>query len=93
MEAAVVIVPTESLRTWASVRECLACLFQVGFKGCDNKVSNKEVSFHSNRYPLFSLSVPIAGLFLAIVLYEDPLVFRAVFLGQPYFCTCCFLTA
>lgn len=43
--------------------------------------------------PSSLFSVPIAGLFLAIVLYEDPLVFRAVFLGQPYFCTCCFLTA
>ena len=67
--------------------------FPGGFKGCDNKVSNKEVSFHSNRYPSSLFSVPIAGVFLAIVLYEDPLVFLAVFLGQPYFCTCCFLTA
>lgn len=32
LEAGVVIVPFETLWTWAAVYECLACLFQVGSK-------------------------------------------------------------
>lgn len=90
MEAGVVIVPTESLRTWASVYECLACLFQVGLKDVTAESAIKRsVSTVTDTLPL-----PLRRMsFLAIVPYEERLLFLALFLGQPYFCTCCFLTA
>lgn len=63
MEAAVVIVPTESLRTWASVRECLACLFQVGLKDVTTKSAIKRSVSTVTDTPLLSSLSPLQVCF------------------------------
>lgn len=87
MEAGVVIVPTESLRIWASV--CLACLFQVGLKDVTTKSATKRSVSTVTDTPLL---FPHCMFFLTVALYEEPLCFPFSFLqcfGQPYFYTCC----
>lgn len=50
LEAGVVIVPFERLRTWACVYVFGLSFFNVGLKDVTTQVSNNEVSFHSDRH-------------------------------------------
>lgn len=67
-----VIVPAESLRTRASVLECLACLFQVGLKDVTTKSATKRSVSTVTDTPLLSPPHRRMSFLAAVVFIKSP---------------------